>query len=491
MITNSQASSKEIKMAALLLLYLVLGSLLTIQSPSATSSTIHLPKLDPSKTLSLSVTDYGAAGDGKTYDTDSIQAAIDACSAAGGGHVRFPAGAYLTGTVFLKSGVVLKVEKGATVLGATWQDKYPSDQQRWYVVLAENARDVGIMGEGEINGQGWAFVERIDARKNVMVSWNRTGACYGDECRPRLVGFVDCQNVRVSDVRLKDPAYWCLHIVRSNNTLIHDISIQGDFDTPNNDGIDIEDSNNTVITRCNIDTGDDAICPKTSTGPVYNLTATDCTIRTKSSAIKLGSASWFDFKGLVFDNITIFDSHRGLGLQIRDGGNVSDITFSNIKISTRYYDPSWWGRAEPIYITTCPRDMNSKSGSISDLTFVNISAVSENGIFLSGSVGGLLSNLKFINVNITYKRWTDFSDGLIDYRPGCRGLVNHSIAGIIMEHISGLKMENVNMKWSEGSSKSWNNPLDFKPSTVNKISLLDFHSDVYKQRGKRSKSFPK
>ncbi|KAF6168310.1 hypothetical protein GIB67_018150, partial [Kingdonia uniflora] len=28
-------------------------------------------------------------------------------------------------------------------------------------------------------------------------------------------------------------------------------------------------------------------------------------------------------------------------------GNVSDITFSNINISTRYYDPSWWGRAEP------------------------------------------------------------------------------------------------------------------------------------------------
>ncbi|KAG5526315.1 hypothetical protein RHGRI_032559 [Rhododendron griersonianum] len=42
--------------------------------------------------------------------------------------------------------------------------------------------------------------------------------------------------------------------------------------------------------------------------------------RTESSAIKLGSASWFEFKGLVFDNITIVDSHRGLGLQILDGG---------------------------------------------------------------------------------------------------------------------------------------------------------------------------
>lgn len=91
--------------------------------------------------------------------------------------------------------------------------------------------------------------------------------------------------------------------------------------------MDIDDSNNTLITRCKIDTGDDAICPKTYTSPLYNLTATNCWIRTKSSAIKLGSASWYSFKGLVFDNITIVESHRGLGLQIRDGGTWFCFTF--------------------------------------------------------------------------------------------------------------------------------------------------------------------
>lgn len=116
--------------------------------------------------------------------------------------------------------------------------------------------------------------------------------------------------------------YCSLHLVQCDNTFIQDVSIYGDFNTPNNDGIDIDDSNNTVITRCNINTGDDAICPKTYDGPLYNLTATDCWIRTKSSAIKLGSASWHNFKGLLFDNITIFESHRGIGFQIRDGGNT-------------------------------------------------------------------------------------------------------------------------------------------------------------------------
>ncbi|KAD4888754.1 hypothetical protein E3N88_20827 [Mikania micrantha] len=419
--------------------YVALSTLIFIictQTESHASSHITLPSIRyRSQPVTISVADHGATGGGVHYDTESIQSAIDACWSAGGGRVVFPPGKYLTATVFLKSGVVLEVQKNATILGGTRLEDYPAEQSRWYVVLAEDAEDVGITGGGEINGQGLEFVVRFDERKNVMVSWNQTGACSGDECRPRLVGFIRSRNVRVWDVHLNEPAYWCLHLVQCDNTYIHDMSIYGDFNTPNNDGIDIDDSNNTVITRCNINTGDDAICPKTYDGPLYNLTATNSWIRTKSSAIKLGSASWFEFKGLLFNNITIVDSHRGLGLQIRDGGNVSDITFSNINITTRYYDPSWWGRAEPIYVTTCPRDNTSSTGSISNLLFVNITATSENGVFLSGSKSGRLSNLKFLNVDLNYKRWTSYDDGLVDYRPGCQGLVNRSSAGFMMEHI--------------------------------------------------------
>lgn len=160
---------------------------------------------------------------------------------------------------------------------------------------------------------------------------------------------------------------------------------------------------------------------------------------------------------------------------------MSNITFSNINITTRYYDPSWWGRAEPIYVTTCPRDSNAKEGSISDLLFINITATSENGVFLSGSKGGLLSNLRFINMNLTYRRWTKYTGGLVDYRPGCQGLVNHSAAGIIMEHLEGLEVENVSMRWSDNKKEQWDNPLDFRPSTVNNISFFNFHSGLYKE----------
>lgn len=160
-------------------------------------------------------------------------------------------------------------------------------------------------------------------------------------------------------------------------------------------------------------------------------------------------------------------------------GNVSDIIFSNINISTRYYDPSWWGRAEPIYVTTCPRNSTTKEGSISNVLFINITANSENGVFLSGSKRGLLRNLRFINVNLTYRRFTNYAGGLFDYRPGCQELVKHKTAGMMMEHIYGLEVKNVEMRWSNGHLKEWNNPLEFRPSTVNNISFLNFNSGLY------------
>lgn len=432
---------------------------------------------------------YGASGNGKSPDTVAIQAAIDDCWSRGGGRVRFPPGSYLTGTIFVKTGVILLVEEGATIVGSPFQEDYPSESRRWYVILAENASNVGISGGGIIDGQSSKFVKRFDRRKNVMVSWNVTGDCRGDECRPRLLGFLDCKNVHVSHVHLTDPAYWCLHLVRSNNISIHDISIYGDFNTPNNDGIDIEDSNNTIITRCSINTGDDAICPKTYTGPLYNLTATDCWIRTKSSAIKLGSASLFNFEGLLFDNITIVDSHRGLGLQIRDGGSVNGVTFSNINITTRYYDSSWWGRAEPIYVTACPRDPSTVVGSISNVRFLNITATSENGVFLAGSAESFLSKIQLDNVNINLKRWTEYEGGLVDYRPGCQGFVHRQTAGVIMEYITDVIMKNVNMIWTlTNKTADWNVPFDFKPSTVNKIVLADFQSALYEIEERVSES---
>jgi len=84
-----------------------------------------------------------------------------------------------------------------------------------------------------------------------------------------------------------------------------------------------------------VSTGDDGICPKTSAGwgPLRNLTVYNCTVRSRSSALKFGSATDDDISDVLFENITIGLSHRGIGIQLRDKGNIYNIKYKNIFIN--------------------------------------------------------------------------------------------------------------------------------------------------------------
>lgn len=151
---------------------------------------------------------FGATGTGKGYDTNAIQSSIDACATMGGGVVYISPGTYLTATLFLRTNITLWIAKGATILGSQHQRDFPNRSSRWYTILAEDAENVVITGGGAVNGQGLKFVTEFKEEKNIMVSWNITGDCVGDECRPRLVGFINCKNVTVWNVSFQQPAYW-------------------------------------------------------------------------------------------------------------------------------------------------------------------------------------------------------------------------------------------------------------------------------------------
>src|SRR5687768_5278975 len=71
------------------------------------------------------VNSYGAVSDTLTVNTKAIQSAIDACAAKGGGIVAFKPGTYVTGAIFLKSNVHLRIDKGVLILGSQNFDDYP------------------------------------------------------------------------------------------------------------------------------------------------------------------------------------------------------------------------------------------------------------------------------------------------------------------------------------------------------------------------------
>lgn len=158
--------------------------------------------------LVCSVSDFGATGKGEVYDTLAIQSSIEACANQGGGIVLFSPGLYLTGTIFLRSKVTLHISEGARLLGGPNLTDYPRDLSQWYLILAESAVEVGITGGGMVDGQGLKFVTEFKDEKNIMVSWNETGNCLGDECRPRMVGFINCKDVHIWNIQFREPAYW-------------------------------------------------------------------------------------------------------------------------------------------------------------------------------------------------------------------------------------------------------------------------------------------
>jgi polygalacturonase len=137
---------------------------------------------------------YGAKGDGKTLDTKAIQDAIDACSSGGGGRVVLAGGPFLSGTIVLKSRVVLDIEAGATLLGSTELANYPVHVPafRSYtdnytdksLIYAEKQENIGIIGQGAIDGQGGDKAFQQKPYKE----------------RPYLVRVIECQRVLVRGI---------------------------------------------------------------------------------------------------------------------------------------------------------------------------------------------------------------------------------------------------------------------------------------------------
>lgn len=282
---------------------------------------------------------FGALPDGKTLCTMSIQAAIDAAHADGGGRVVLPAGRFLSGTIVLASGVELHLEKNAVLLGSTDIDHYLKINRWKALVMADGARSIAISGKGSIDGQGAELALKIDS---LFYIGQIDSAQYSlperrpiAPLRPQLVEFVNCKNVSVTGITLRNAASWVQSYDLCTNLLIDGISVDSDAYW-NNDGIDVTDSKNVRITNCTINASDDGICLKSYRVDRVNLCDSiyigNCTVRSSASAVKLGTASYNGFTNVLIENIKVYDTFRSaIALELVDGGKMENIVVQNIK----------------------------------------------------------------------------------------------------------------------------------------------------------------
>jgi hypothetical protein len=293
------------------------------------------------------VTEFGAVGDGTTMNTAAIQRAIDACSAAGGGTVLFPAGVFLSGTVFLKDDVCLHLEAKAVLRGSPRPEDYPAIPRKnvlgepafktGFLVYAEGVRGVAIEGRGTVDGQGQAFW--LDEKVNAYVKKPMP-------TRPRaLVCLVKCNDLVFRDVSLINSPCYTLWTIGCDNVNIDGIVIRNPHDGPNTDGLDIDCCNRVRVANCDIDGGDDAIAIKSDGGllgedkPCENITVTNCTLcSVPACGVRIGYEGDSIIRNCTFSNLTIYDTDVGLDIisilpnipWIRQGSRCENIVFDNI-----------------------------------------------------------------------------------------------------------------------------------------------------------------
>jgi polygalacturonase len=390
------------------------------------------------------VRDYGAKPNGKTLCTVSIQKAIDKCSEAGGGIVYLPPGTFLSGTIYFKSGVTLRLAAGSTLLGSTDLKDYPPTVQafRSYtdnytdksLIYGENVERIAITGSGTIDGQGASFKGPY-------------------KVRPYMIRFSQCRNVTVKDITLRNSPMWVQHYLACDDVRITGITVRS-LVNQNNDGINIDSCRRVIISDCNIESGDDAIVLKSTSARVcQDVAVSNCVLSSHCNALKMGTESNGGFKNIVMTGCSIYDTRlAGLALEIVDGGTMDRVVVSNITMNNI---------GAPIFLRLGNRarpykkDMETPSiGTIRNITISNIEATGANptGCAISGLSEAKIENVTLNNLRLSFEGGGTKADAEreipekeADY-PEYSMFGRLSAYGLYCRHVKGLKLFNVQLQ---------------------------------------------
>jgi polygalacturonase len=296
------------------------------------------------------ISEHGSIGDGKTLNTRAIQATIDRCATNGGGAIVVPPGTFITGSIFLKQGVQLVIEKGGVLKGSQNTNDYPwiptriaGLEMKWPAALvnADGITGLKISGAGTIDGSGERWWREY---------WDVRNAAPGRAdphfkiARPRLVHIINSTNVLVRGVTLKDSAFWNLQLTYCEGVEVRDITVRAPVKpirAASSDGIDIDSSRNVLISGCDIECADDAICLKSGRDadgfrvnrPTENVVIENCRVGNAAGLVVFGSETAGSIRNVTVRNCVAEEGCEEIvrfKTKVGRGGVVEDILYENI-----------------------------------------------------------------------------------------------------------------------------------------------------------------
>jgi polygalacturonase len=393
-------------------------------------------------TREILITKSGAVADDSTINTKSIQAAINQLAAKGGGTVVVPAGTFVSGALFFKPKVNLRLTEGAVLKCSTDLSNFPAQRTRIEGHFMENFTPAFInaphcdgfqlTGDGTLDGAGMPIWELFWKNRAATKGFANTGMP-----RARLALLESSKDIKVEGITFKDSQFWNLHLYNNDGVLVHNVHFQVPEDyhqAPSTDGIDVDSSRNVTIDGCTFSVTDDCIALKGNKGPhalegtdgpaVENIRIRNCTFKRGGGVMTCGSEATI-VRNVIAEDCTITGGVRVATLKLRPDTpqHYEDITFRNITStgpSSGIINVAPWSQYFDLQGMEPPKSIvkninfsgikgtynsfgsihpNPGQTDISDITFKDFDVTMKNGNLAASGV----TNLKFDNVIVNGK----------------------------------------------------------------------------------------
>jgi len=260
----------------------------------------------------------------------AINAALNACSTAGGGTVVIPAGIFQCAPMSLNGLSNVNLQVDGTLQAPDMAD-FGSNPAGSYYIYWKYAYNDMLSGSGTIDGNG--------------ASWS------GSSSKPKFINFSNGQVVAVENLHVQNTPKegFTFSGSQTADVTFDGVTVFNPSNSPNTDGID-PNGNNILIENCNVSTGDDDIALKCSPSNVQNgcnnIRITNCTFG-YGHGLSIGGQTNMGLTNMTVTNCTFTNTNYGFRLKAGkgNGGVVKNVTFSNCtmtNVSTAIVINSWY-----------------------------------------------------------------------------------------------------------------------------------------------------